>query len=274
MWGILAVLITLIMAACGGGNGEVTTPIRPRTDLKFGYFETVDGQIAATASSVNFVHCQDDSDPDNPASRAWREAQIIACLQQAQAYGIQAAVVSIGFLLFTSKFEYRGTIYLAPFLAQLRLLGLDPLIQWFYPMDEPDGHGISDGTMTQAIADIRKLWPQAKIAIVYGTTGNTPGIDSADLIGRDDYSAGTGVFNELPSIRPDQSYIILPGGANPWRQNPQPFLDYANATPQVAMIWTFLYGTYTDQHGIEQGIGTNGMLPQYQTIGCKVTGKC
>lgn len=267
-------LLSCLLAACGGGSTVSPTPSTPpipRTDLRFGYFQTGSGQLDATAASVNVVHCQDDSNPDDPAARAWRETQIIECLQSAQMHGLNTAIVSIGFLLFDGKFKYRGIGYLVPFYQRLVELGLTDMVQWLYILDEPDVHGVDDATMTQAISDATAVWQGPKVAVVYGATGNTPGIGAANMVGRDAYSIGTGVFNELPPIRVDQRWVIVPGGADPWRQDPQPFYTYANATPQVAMIWAFLFSDYVDLNGaIQVGIGKNGMLPAYTAVGAQI----
>lgn len=268
-------LLALILTACGGGGGSPSPggasspPPLPRTGLKIGYFETSDGQLAATHAAVNIVHCQDDSAFGDPDARAWREAQIILCLQRAQSFGIKAAIVSVGFEVFDARFRYIGTTTLQAFHDEIVNLGLDGSIVALYPLDEPDIHGVSEKTMDAAIDGIRRTWPGPKIWEVYGNTGATPGSSRADAVGRDDY--GGDALHNLPPIRPDQQYIILPGGADPWRNDPSPFYRFALATPQVTAIWSFIYGSYD---GIHAGIGGNGMLPEYQSVGCAITLGC
>lgn len=268
-------LAACLVTACGGGQSGQSPPVRPvRTDLDYGYFQTVDGQLSATSGSVTFLHLQDDSVYGDPVSRQWREDQMVARLQEAQALGPRRAIVSIGYLIFDAKFHYVGIEELDAFRRRLGSLGLLPMVKWLYVMDEPELHGISDATMLLAEQDVRADWPSVKLVTVYSAKGPTPGIAGLDVVGRDDYAAGIGVTAELPPITPQQSYVLLPGGADPWRTDPGPFLDYADAHPEIAMIWPFLWGPYLTHNGTMRGIGKNGEAASYTALGCRITLAC
>lgn len=273
----LVMLATFALAACGGGgSGGTTTALPPPRvqPLYFGYYGTDQGQIATTVPAVNLVDCQDFASYGDPAGIAWEKTQLIECLQQAKADGVKVAVLGVGFLLYDAHFKYLGPSALAQFKLELDAADLTGMVTALYPLDEPDIHHQSDAQMTQVFRDCKAVFPQSKIAVIYSNSGRTPGIAEADWVGMDDYSRGAGVLGELPSIRADQQYLLVPGGANPWRQDPGPFYQFALQNADVVGIVAFLYEDFPYQGQLSKGIGSNGMLAAYQAVGCKVTGKC
>jgi len=269
----LSILATaLVLAGCGGGGGSSpSTPAVPSAPvaplarvapLQFGYFGIAD--IAQTASSITFTHAVDWGDwtKDKEAIKA----RIIAQLQAAKAAGI-SAIVSTGFLTFDSGYKYLGTAELVTFKKQLDALDLSKIVIALYPIDEPDIHTqITDATMTRCCQETRVAWPGPKLAVIYGPNGQTPGIAAMDWIGRDDYGAGTGVLQRLPAIRPDQQWIVVPGGAEPWRQDVAPYATFAETQPKVAVLMPFLYSDYAGG----KGIGSNGLLASYNAAGARI----
>ena len=132
-------LAALALSACGGGGGNVPqapeTPTVPRTDLLYGYFGVVDQQIAETADHVNLVMIPDWGDWDTAQGITAIQLQQVAMLQEAKARGIGKAFLSVGYLLFDSKFNYRGAQLLANHRAYLAALGLDSMVVALYPVD-------------------------------------------------------------------------------------------------------------------------------------------
>jgi len=263
---LVAIAVALALSGCGGSGGGGSPapgqvpppPVARVAPLQFGYFGIAD--VATTASSVTFTHAVDWGTwgTDTEAIKARIIAELTAC----KAAGI-SAIMSTGFLTFSSAYAYLGTAELIAFKAQLDALELSHVVIALYPIDEPDVHGISDSLMTKCCAETRAAWPGPKLAVIYGPNGQTPGISAFDWIGRDDYGAGAGVLNHLPPIRADQQWIIVPGGADPWRQDPAPFVSFADTRNQVAVLMPFLYSDYAGG----QGIATNGMLPAYAAAG-------
>src|SRR5574340_192890 len=92
------IILSAFLASCGGGQSAPPPPA-VRASLDYGYFQTADGQLAATSGSVTFLHLQDDSIYGDAASRQWREDQMVARLQEAQTLGPRRAIVSIGYLI-------------------------------------------------------------------------------------------------------------------------------------------------------------------------------
>lgn len=262
----------LLLAGCGGGGGSSSAPSAPvaptapvvrTTPLEFGYFGLAD--IAATAKSVTVTHAIDWGDwtKDKQAIKQ----RIIAQLQAAKAAGL-SAIVSTGFLTFDSAYNYLGTAELVTFKAELDTLKVSQIVIALYPIDEPDVHGIPDSVMTQCFNETRVAWPGPAIAVVYGTRG-TPGIAAADWVGDDRYREAP----QFPRLRAGQCGIVLPGGADPYRQDSAPYVAFAKVHAEVALVWAFLYVDYTGVNGEpEKGISTNGMLPQYTAAGTAIKG--
>lgn len=269
----LALSLLLLLTACGGGGGDSSSsqsapPAPRRSGIDFGYYWTVPGQIATTAAHVTFVHIVDGGDWDSPAGREAIIQRQIEQMQEARARGIERVYLSTGFLTFTSKYEYRGANDLAAYRMRLDALDLTRMVVAVFPLDEPDMLGVADGPMTVALNDARHLFPSARVLVSYGDHG-TPGIAAADWIGHDAYELGAGVLQRLPPIRADQSYVLFPGGGNPWRADPEPFVDFAFAHPNVVAVWAFMYA---ERDG-NQGIGTNGMLTAYCNAGREIAGR-
>ena len=269
---LVAIAVALALSGCGGsggGSGPPSPPAPPvvRTaPLQFGYYGSAD--TARVASSVTCVHLPDWGDWTTAAGKESMKAQIIAQLQACKAAGLKA-IVSTGFLTFTrTPYRYIGTADLVAFNKQLDGLGLSTIVIALYPLDEPDVLGISDAVMTQCFNETRAAWPGPAIAVVYGTHG-TPGIAAADWVGHDSYREGP----QFPALRAGQHAIVLPGGADPYRQDPTPFVAFANTHAEVALVWAFLYIDYTGVNGEpEKGIANNGMLAQYTAAGTAIKG--
>lgn len=268
---VCAVAVLSLVACGGGGGGGDSPPVQSprRSGIDFGYYWTVPGQIAATSAHVTFVHIPDGGDWDSAAGREAIIQRQIEQMQEARARGIERVYLSTGFLTFTSKYEYRGANDLAAYRMQLDALDLTRMVVAVMPLDEPDMLGVADGPMTIALNDARHLFPSARVLVSYGDHGSTPGIAAADWVGHDAYELGAGVLQRLPTIRPDQSYVLFPGGGNPWRADPGPFVDFAFAHANVVAVWAFIYA----ERAGEPGIGTNGMLASYCSAGREISGK-
>lgn len=267
-------LLALALAACGGGSSSSA----PQTGgtfggggasgsfaqpVLFGFFGTGDNQLAATATFVNVVHAVDWGANATPAERQAITYRIIAQMQEARARGVDKVLLSTGYLMLDAQCHFTGVAELTALKAQLDALDLTRMVVATYPKDEPDIAGCSDATMRQVFAASRAAFP-VPVAVIYGDHGE-PGKDAADWVGRDRYGDGP----QYPQIRDDQQYVVISGGANPWREQP-----YAIDNARVALDLAFLYVDFTDPQGHPQkGIGANGMLPAYCAAGRRITQK-
>lgn len=277
------VSLALALAACGGGGGSKPPPVNPppppsarTTPIAVGYFWTDGDQIARTYDHISFIFTPDGGDWTAANYDTWRITTTILQMQEAKARGVDQAWVACGFLVFDKDYHARpdGIARLLSFKAQLDALGLTSMVKVLYPVDEPETiRTLDEGTLTSVVRSIKAAWPGPKLAVIYGGTSTYKGRAAYDLIGRDDYGAGADVLNRLPPLDPGQQWIIVPGGADPWRQDPTPFVEFAKVHPQVFAIVPFIF---VDGYGgtSYRGIGNNGMLPAYRAAGCTATGKC
>lgn len=258
---LLAALTCLLLAGCGGGGGSSgppSTPLTPPAPTRnvpplFLYFGIGGRQLEETADHCSCAYPMDWGDWDTMGPDI--ADRIIAQLTDAKLLGYKSAIVPVGFCMFTAKFAYKGNGALVAFRSRVEAAGV-PIVG-ISIVDEPDMNGISDAVYSQAIRDARAVWP-VPVFVIYGDHG-TPGAAEADVIGSDDY--GKGVVT-LP-LRPKQQLWIIAGGADPWRNDPKPFVNYAQAHPECAAICCFLW---IDGWGgtMNKGIGTNGLAPAYR----------
>lgn len=248
----VALLVILIVAGCGGGVSGSNAPPpsatpQPARNITFAYYGAVPGMAAEVADHVNAIMVP-----------PWVADQV-PLFQEARAAGLPV----IWYPLATPDLYQQ--------LVHLRALGLLADIRVVYPCDEPDINPCPDPTTVRATL---ALFPElrAKLATIYSASGRFPGIEAYDWVGVDDYGAGVNVLGgkvaDLRSrLAPHQQLILVPGGADPWRTPPQPFLDYALADSRVAMIMPFVWFDRPDGPDAGKGIGANGMAGEYRAVG-------
>jgi len=261
----VAVLLLLLACACGGGGGSRPDPPAPpqvRTDLLLGYYFSRADTANETKDHANLFWSTYSED---------EEVQALG-LKRARANGQRAVVMLPPWLpaeealLYLERLKARGAMW--PGIAAL----------YFY--DEPDVNGKTEAEVLAASAALRlaaSKFPElagVKLAVIYGCgTNSRPGIASFDWIGCDQYELGcavltNGVDRLAAALRPDQRLMLIPGGADPWRQDPACFVAYAHANPQVVAIVGFLWNTV----GSMIGIRDNGMNETYSAAGRKLKG--
>jgi hypothetical protein len=232
------------------------------------YYGTWDNQVHETAGHVNCVWSFGWG-----TRGAWLD-NLVTQLTEARSRGIPHAVIGLEVMgLDPSEADLRYVF------ATLRVQGL--LGEWIiavYPEDEPDQHGRSAAQVNAANVRLRKVMAefpelaQAKLAVIYGPRG-TPGIESFDWIGRDDYDRGCGVLaggtnDLLARMRPDQQLLVVPGGA--LGQDPDCFMRRAHADPRVVGIVPFIWFDNWDNNGLpggRAGIRSNGLRQVYCNAG-------
>ena len=142
-----------------------------------------------------------------------------------------------------------------------------------YPQDEPAENGLNEAQTVAKFESARTaaravgLNPPPPIMVCYGRKG-TPGIANADIIGLDDYGQGP---IKLPLSRPDQRLFYIPGGCNPWREDPVAFAEAALADPAAWGVVSFIW---IDQWGGTQhlGVRSNGMADRHRQAFVKLGG--
>lgn len=263
----VALLLALLLGACGGGGGGVRPdppPSPQRTDLLMGYYGGCPTCATETKDHANLYMTR----PWGPGGPIWLDET----MPQLQAARDNGQRVMLGL---PGTYDPGGVASVTAAFQAIKAAGLAGIIVSIYPIDEPDVNGKSDAEVTAMNATLRGLMTDvgmtAAIAVIYGcATGKRPGLASYDWIGCDDYGRGCGTAPDASlkaALRPDQRLMLIPGGANPWRQDPACFLNAANADPQVVAIMPFLWVDWE-----QPGVRDNGMREVYCETGRKIRG--
>lgn len=264
---------TQLNAALAADVARFTQAAPPPVATKyFTYFGYAAGNAAPQADHCNMVFIPEWGEISSNFDVIMQRN--IGFLNEAKAVGINAAVLDVGFQCWS------GT-NVSPTLAQdvtavftaLRAGGVLSMVKVLYPIDEPDIKGFSDSTIRQAVNTLRAVASNfselngVQFWCIYAQNG-TPAMSAFDAVGWDNYGQGAAALNWYTRVPSGQGKIVVPGGANPWQNDPAPFAAYAVANANTHVV-AFLWMDYAGG----QGISDNGMLPQYRAAGKKVTGK-
>lgn len=240
-------------------------------DLIFGYYFGCADDILEQADHVNLYW----STGTCGGSGTWF-LDMARELQTAKSAGIRNIV------LMPYPNMVRGPNSAAEAAFQFQRLGATgALADWdtimVYPIDEPDVNGWTDDQVTAAVKALRAAMApipelaNAKLGVIYNcSSGAQPGIKSFDWIGCDNYDAGCKALQQLSSfpLTEGQRLMVVPGGADPWRQDPTCFLSYAEGNPKVVAIVPFIWQTAAGHNGIR----VNPTRPLYCRTGRTVVG--
>lgn len=263
----LAAILLVLLAACGGGGPSVSGVVTPagtlRTDLLYAYYGQDSATVLETAPHANMVW----------AAEFYGVTEQIATLTFAKQAGMKAVVPMPLCLTPLAQIEGEATTWL----QRLRGLGLLDNVVAVAWCDEPNtvrSGSWTDANATAAIAAVRRAMVavnlQAAVAVIYAcSTLTRPGSASADWIGCDDYDSGCtalATFYDGWGLKAGQRFILLPGGADPWRQDPACFTNHAERDSRVIAVVPFIWQTVTD--GVTMpGIRVNGLRPLYCQAG-------
>jgi hypothetical protein len=279
----IAALVVLVATAagCGGGGGSsssagavIPAPAQLRTDLLYGYFGGVSLNVGQVEGHVNLYF-----------AGGWDPLEQLATLAQAKGAGIPAVILNVpayGALGGPAK----PASELRFWLQRIKAAGLLERIVAVYPIDEPDT--VREGNRSDAevraqnavLRGVMAEFPElarAKLAVIYACdTGRRPGLASYDWVGCDHYPSGCGVLSGYitqlrQALGPEQRLILVPGGADPWRQDPACFENYAHGNAVVVALLPFIWQTVTDEGVTYTGIGENGMAKLYCEAGRKIS---
>lgn len=246
-----------------------TAPPAART-LYFGYFGYATPEAAQTGDHCNLVFLP--SWGAMPTNWPVIASRAVDWLNEAKAAGIQNAVLTVDYLIFSgATLVPNAAANLTALLTQLQTAGVLQMVKAFYPCDEPDLNGFSDATLVAAVALIKKVAAQFAVLadvqcwVIYGVNG-TPGMSAYDAVGRDNYGAGAGALTWYNSVPAGKGLILIPGGAQPWDTDPSAFVAYALTNAATICLLPFLWVDYAGG----KGISDNGMAPAYKTAGQRI----
>lgn len=279
---LCALLSAIALVACKGGSGgggaslppepHVPAPVPTRSGLVFAYY----GDLASTVEEVK-----------DHATHVWAwgrgeggwQKNTLERLHQARSAGL-------GVVLYPEVLH--GP--LEPAIAELRAFlqsadaeGLLPWIDVIYTGDEPDVNDRSDAEVRTINAAVRSLLAEfpalagVQLAVIYGVHGY-PGIDTFDWVGVDSYDEREAIFTNgryadlKRRLRGDQRVILVPGGADPWRQMPSEFERVAHTDPQVIAVVPFLWIDTPPEWGVGNGRGirSNPTREAYRMVGKRI----
>lgn len=244
-------------------------PTKLRTDLLYGYYGRDDEQCQTTQGSVNMVIEMRWDEVSNTVARMKKQPlKTILCLT-AECFINRTTPRPVQ----TMQTMIRQT------LDTLKAEGVLNQIIGFYPADEPNIGGLTDANMNlvnQTIRGVIAEYPElngAILAVIYGSLGNFVGVSTFDWVGMDDYPEGNNVLIENSMkelrglLRPDQRIILMPGGADPFQNNPEAFRRMAHNDPKVVALVPFLWKNYNANNHDYNGIGANSMKEIYTEVG-------
>lgn len=259
---ILVAVIGVLVVACSGKESPappayIPPPLNLRTDLLHCYFGSDVLQLVET--------------PDAKLHMVMNWGG-----NEHQLQGMIAAVKAGKKLIVEIPQAYEGESTLRLRFNTFRENGLLEYIAMWYPVDEPEKAGYSEQRVLNANALLRTVSTEygvnIPVAVIYSADFNFPGISSYDYVGFDNYDAGSGIFSNgqydrLKSmLKAEQKIILVPGGADPWRNEPEQFFNVAQRDMQVGLFMPFLWV----DHGMGPGIRSNVLKSKYQEIARKI----
>lgn len=237
----LAIAAAAALPACGGISHEVEIPLPDvrRTDLRFGYYLSVPGQMEATAGHTNvFWHAQfyDSQTLAHEIEDTTHEV-VLDCAPQ----------VMPGRRLASDAAESLRAYFL-----ELRELGVLPRVKYLTPMDEPNLFAHSGAEVQAAMDAMRTVageFPElvgVRYICIYGEkVKNLWCFEQFDIVGIDNYSQRSAILTQgvhaelMQRLLPHQQVLVLPGAA--YGQDPAAFVAYAHSEPRcwgvVPFIW-------------------------------------
>lgn len=277
-----ALLLAALLAACSGSgpssSGTITPAPSLRQDLLFGYYGGCATFALEQADHANLYWATGWC-----GSSTWHLAMAEE-LTLARGAGFRHIVLALPVGLVWQPNARAELHFQLSRLDQAGLLaGWDTIM--VYPQDEPDILENGPRSNEEVLAMLRWLREElaafpalsrAPVGVFYAcSTGRRPGLAGFDWVGCDDYDRGCsvlegGVRELAQALRPDQRLMLIPGGVDPWRQDPACFEARAHADPQVVALVPFLWQDYAAA-GLGPGIRSNPTRRLYCEAGRKIT---
>lgn len=258
---------------------DVPTPAKHRDDLLYGYYGTMDDQVAWTRGCVNLLwECQFQGwvkAADNMASAGLPTLLDVAnqCFHRIADHGKNYAVHPTSEQNLRDLFNY------------LKSRGVLHQVEYLCPLDEPNTNCATPQDFLAGIMACRKVAAEytelagIRFAVVYAAyPASFTCIEQFDLVGVDDYEAKStllmNVYQDLlMAKRPDAKTILLPGGA--FGQDPTPFMNWAHSHREVALVapFTWLGPMVPADKWVGLGNPENPRHQQYLDIGRSICGR-
>lgn len=243
-----------------------------RHGLYYGYFGCTKDQVTETKGHVNIL-CEVQFEPQNAIRHMLECGTDVMLALSCQLVDRPDA---------NTKFTVRpdAESRLTDFFIALKLAGVLGQVKALTPIDEPNNTMASEAELAKAIFIIRQVahkFPELdgyKLYMIYAADKPFICSEQCDWIGFDDYDMKGSVLNGKQyqdlktSLRGGQKTILIPGGS--YGQDPIPFINYAKANTEVAVVLGFLWAD--DEWGTvgAPGIRSNGTRDKYINAGKSV----
>lgn len=245
-------------------------PAALRHDLEFWYYGIQPGELDQIVDDVTLVH-----------ESMWFGG-VEAAIASMQRHGMRTMVTVQEQVFDGAAVRADAADRLRGLFAAFERAGVLQQVVALYLIDEPDGRSCTDDDVLRACRIARAValeFPAlagVKLAVTYSYKRTLPGISGLDWVGLDDYGIGSGVLISsewrelLARLEPHQRCYVVPGGASPWRQDPEAFRRWAHSTPQCMGVMAFMFGQRDDSGEVNDGIATNGMRGAYRALGQEI----
>lgn len=248
---------------------NVPAPATKRTDLYYGYFGCLFDQVAETWDHVNLLNEAQFEGPERAARNIVAAGvDCMLCLTPQLLQRINGAQNTV-------RADAQASLF--GFFRFLSDAGALKHVKFLTPVDEPNNNMESVEELSKAVVVIKavaKFFPElddVKLYAIYASDKDFMGKEMFDLVGFDDYDmksnvlVGKGYKDLKATLRPHQRTILVPGGC--YGQDPTPFVNFAQANQEVAMVLPFLW--LDDQWGTVgvPGIRSGSLRSAYVNAG-------
>ena len=251
------------LASCGG-NPPPATPAPPapaiiRAGIQPVFFGITDATVAPVAQQTRAVW-------SNGWGSELHHVVVRKQLQAAQAQGATFGVVDTSTAL---EDDGEQDTRLRTLFDELRAGGVLWLANVLFVCDECEQKGYSAAQMAAAATHVRTVaatYPElasTRLMANYGCGNAFVGWEAMDIVSCDRYDRSAAETRKnLRDKAPGKKYAEISGGAEPFLQDPWPFLDEAQADPDFVML---VYFIAHDNAATGLGVGIlNGKLaPAY-----------
>lgn len=277
--GVIAVIvIAVLLYANKKKGGDINIPATSqRTDLKFGFYGTVDDQVAETATYTNL---------NWEAFWRYEGRDLDKCVADIKASN-KDTVIDVAAWLFAGAAGSRYVVdesVLRSLFDKLKAAGALPLVKYIVPSDEPNLDGNEDiaALLPQAIAQVKKVaaeYPElfgVKMGCTFTSIRLFTHLELFDVVGFDHYDAFSSIFQkggeydkftkQLDLSR--QKTWLFPGGYI--NQDPIPFLNFANSHKEVDGIVAFIYKAPPWETKMQDIRSVPAMKAAYEAVGSTI----
>lgn len=266
-------LSSVALTGCGGGifgwsDVSIPLPAVLRTDLQYGYYFSLAGQMAETK--------------DHTSVYFWPQWTSIETLASELAQGSQDVMMDCAPQLTrpTGKDSRKALapdaeVALRTRFTELRSAGLLHRVRYLTPFDEPNLFADSEADLLGALVILKRVAAEfqelsgVKYFCIYGSKAeNLYGLDQFDIVGIDNYEQLSEVLTKgahadlMKRIHLHQQVMVIPGAA--YYQDPAPFVAYAHSEPRCWGVLPFIWAHIPESADKEgwKGLSVQGPAEQ------------